>query len=318
MRDTANTEEWVFLRVMDSNYWELAIKINPVCADIVCEIIDSNFNCEGIVTAEEKYKDLELISTTDDVVKAYIVSEKIDLDEIKTFFALKRQEISDLNIFNEDIGSWEVSIAKQEIVDWSKKWKEHWKPSKISNHIVICPSWESYEKQEDEIVITLDPGNAFGTGTHATTQLCVEATEKYMKKGDCVADIGCGSGILAICAMKLGALKSTAIDNDPIAVNTAIENAKINSVDIKFATQTVDMLEADNYDFVLANILHNVLAEIMPDLKRIMKKGAKLLLSGILEEKEAVVLEAVMCNNLKVIEKTKKNEWVAFTVKRED
>lgn len=305
---------------MNSNYWEVAVKINPVCADIVCDIFDSNFECEGIVTAEEEYKDLELVKSTDDVVKAYVVAETIDLDEVRSFFALKRQEIADLNIFDTDIGSWEVSITKQEIVDWSKKWKENWKPSKISESIVICPSWEEYSPKECEVIVTLDPGNAFGTGTHATTQLCVDAIENHMNKDAEVADIGCGSGILAICAIKLGAKNAFAIDNDPTAVETAIENAKINNVldKIEFHTQTIDAIQEKEFDFVMANILHNVLAEIMPDLKRIMKKGAKMVLSGILKGKEPVVLEATMCNNLKIVEQVEKNDWIAIIVQKED
>ncbi len=305
---------------MDNNYWELSVKINPICSEVICEIIDSNFQCEGIVTAEEEYDDIKLISTTEDTVKAYIVAENINLDEIKTFFALKKQEIIDLQIYEENIGSWEISITKQEIVDWSKKWKENWKPSKISNQVVICPSWEKYDKKNDEIVVTLDPGIAFGTGTHATTQLCVTAAENHMPLNATVADIGCGSGILAICAVKLGAKKALAIDNDPIAVETAIENTKVNDVEtiIECYTQTVENIESEAFDFVMANILHNVLADIMNDLKRIMKKGAKIVLSGILEEKEAVVIDAIICNNLKVVEKTKKDEWVAFIAQKED
>lgn len=305
---------------MDKNYWEIAVNINPVCADIVCEIIDSNFECEGIVTAEEEYDDLILIKSSKDVVKAYIVSEKLDLDQIKSLFALKRQEISELGIFQEDIGSWDVSVTKQEIVDWSKKWKEQWKPSKISENIVICPSWESYAAKDGEVVISLDPGNAFGTGTHATTQLCVDAMEKYMPKEAEIADIGCGSGILAIAAVKLGAKSGIAIDNDETAVVTAIENAQKNKVadKIEFYTKTADMIENQQFDFILANILHNVLAEIMPDLKKIMKNGSKIALSGIMQGKEPVVIEALNKNNMKIVETIQKNEWIAIIAQKED
>lgn len=302
------------------NYWEVAVSINPVCADIVCDIFDSNFECEGIITAEEEYKNLELVRSTDNVVKAYIVADSINEQEIKSFFASQRQEIIERNAFTEDIGSWDVKITKQEIVDWSKKWKEQWKPSKISEKIVICPTWEKYDKKEDEIVIHLDPGNAFGTGTHATTQLCVEATEKYMPENAQIADIGCGSGILAICAIKLGAKSALAIDNDETILETAIENAKINGVsnEIEFKIETIDKVQNKQYDFVLANILHNVLAEIMPDLKRILKPGAKVILSGILNGKEPVVLEAIEKTGLKLIERVNKKEWVALIAQKED
>ena len=204
-------------------------------------------------------------------------------------------------------------------MDWSKKWKEHWKPSKISDRIVICPSWEKYDSKDNEIIINIDPGNAFGTGTHATTQLCVKACEKYMNKGSYTADIGTGSGILAICAKKLSAEFVDAVDNDDTAIQTAKKNAIINGEnDIKFHTATSDVLPSNTYDFVFANILHNILAQIMPDLKRIMKKSAKIVLSGILEGKEQVVTDAVKNNNMKIIEEMHQKEWIAFVVQKED
>ncbi|MDD3238043.1 MAG: 50S ribosomal protein L11 methyltransferase [Candidatus Gastranaerophilales bacterium] len=305
---------------MSKIYWEVAININPICSDIVCDIIQSNFECEGIVTATEDYKDLELVKATYDIIKAYIVADTLDLDELKSFFALKKHEIEELKIFNEDLGSWNIVLTKQEIVDWSKKWKEHWHPSKISNNIVICPTWEKYDAKAGEAVVKLDPGNAFGTGTHPTTQHCVIAAEKYMPKNANIADIGCGSGILSICAIKNGAKSAVAIDNDKTVIPTAIENAQKNGIEdkIKFKTATIDKIQNIEFDFVMANILHNVLAEIMPDLKRITKKGAKISLSGILEGKEPVVLEAVKQANLKIIETSKIKEWIGIVVERED
>ncbi len=306
------------MSVIDKTYWELCIQINPICSDIVCDIVQSEFECEGIITAEEKYKNLELIETSENVIKAYITAENINLDEIKNFFKLKRQELIDKEIFKEDVGSWDVSIKKEEIVDWSKKWKEHWKPSKISDRIVICPTWESYKPKDNEIIVYIDPGNAFGTGTHATTQLCVKAAEKYMEINSTVADIGTGSGILSICAKKLGAKSADAVDNDETAVETEKINAKVNKEeDINFQTAISESLPSNHYDFVFANILHNVLAQIMPDLKRIMKKGAKIVLSGILEGKEEVVLKAIKENNLILKEEMRQKEWIAFVVQKE-
>ena len=306
------------MSVIDKTYWEVCIQINPICTDIVCDIVQSDFDCEGIVTAEETYKNLELVNTTEGTIKAYIVADVLDLEELKQFFKVKRQDIIDKKIFNSDIGSWEVSLKKQEITDWSKKWKEHWKPSKISNKIVICPSWECYEPKQNEIKVTLDPGNAFGTGTHATTQLCVSACEKYMPKNAVAADIGCGSGILGICAKKLGAFAVDSVDTDETAVETAKINSQINKENISFKTASSDALGSNKYDFVFANILHNVLAEIMDDLKRITKTGGKIVLSGILEGKEEVVINAVKLNGLKQIEEMKQKEWLAYVVQKED
>lgn len=306
------------MSLINENYWELTVEINPVCCDVLCDIIQSEFDCRGIITAEEKYKNLELVSTTENNIKAYIVADKIEKKEIERFFLRKKQELIDNNVFDSDIGSWRVSIRKQENVDWSKKWKEHWKPEKISDHIVICPSWEKYNKKDNEIVITLDPGNAFGTGAHATTRLCVAAMEKYMKKGDIAADIGCGSGILSICAMRSGAKETDAVDIDETAVETAKLNAEKNNVNINFMTASSDILPSEKYDFVFANILHNILAQNMPDLKRIMKNNAKIVLSGILKEKEKVVFDAIEENKLKVEETMQQNEWIAIVAAKEE
>lgn len=299
-------------------YREIAIQINPICADIVCDICNENFECEGIITGIEEFKKTKLIKSVYDVVKAYVIDENLDFDNVQTFFHQKRAEILEKEIFQEDIGSWDITITEQPNEDWSKKWKEHWKPTPITETIIICPSWEKYTPKKEEKVIILDPGNAFGTGTHATTRLCAQAIEKYVKENDSVADVGCGSGILAICASKTGAKTIDAVDNDETAVETAIENAKINKEKITFKTGTIDVLEDKKYDFVASNILHNVLRDIMPDIKRIMKIGAKAVLSGILEEKAEIVYEALIKNNLKIIEKTQEKEWVAFIAERED
>lgn len=306
------------MSVNDKTYWEVCIDINPACAEILCDIIQTEFDCEGIVTAEEKYKNLELVSTTENTLKAYIVADILNYDDVQNFFNLKKAELTEKGFSSSELGTWFVTVKKQEIVDWSKKWKEHWKPTKISEQIVICPTWEKYEPQGNEKKVNIDPGNAFGTGTHATTQLCVKACEKYMDKNSVIADIGCGSGILAICAKKIGAISADAVDTDDTAVETAKLNAKINNEnDIKYYVGSSDLFDGEKYDFVFANILHNVLAQIMPDLKRIMKKGAKIVLSGILDGKEDVVLKAIEENNLKILEEMRQKEWIAYVVKKE-
>jgi len=301
-------------------YTEIAVKINPVCADIVCNIFQENFNCEGIITGIEEYRKTKITKAVYDVVKAYVTDDNLDFDKIQTFFHQQRQFIQKQQIFSEDIGSWDIELTPQPNEDWSKKWKEHWKPSHISKNTVVCPSWEKYIPKDGECVITLDPGNAFGTGTHATTKLCAAAIEYYVKEDDIVADVGCGSGILSICAAKHGAKFVDAVDNDITAVETSRENAKLNNVSdkINFAEGTIEILESNKYDFVASNILHNVLRDIMPDIRRIMKTGAKCILSGILEEKQSVVTDALKENNMKILKTEQDGEWVAILGERED
>lgn len=301
------------------DYFEVSVKINPCAIELVTEIFFERFECEGVVQAEEKYKDLELIETTNNIAKGYIKYEEEDFStaEIQKIFDHAKEELKEEGFSDEELGEWSVSAKKIINQDWSQKWKEHWKPTKASEHVVICPSWEDCTRKDGDVLITLDPGSAFGTGTHATTQLCIQAIEKYLKKGDEVADIGTGSGILAITAIKFGASHAVGIDNDPLVIDVAKDNARMNCVfnKIDFSHATADML-AEQYDFVCANILHNILAEIMGDLKNIMKPQALMVMSGILDEKKQIVLEAAAEHNLEVVEVLHQEQWVAIVVQK--
>lgn len=301
------------------DYFEVSVKINPCAIELATEIFFERFECEGVVQAEEKYKNLELVETTNNIAKGYVLFEEDECNpaEIQKIFTTAKEELKEEGFTDEELGEWTVSVKKIINQDWSQKWKEHWKPTKASEHVIICPSWEECERKKDDILITLDPGSAFGTGTHATTQLCIQAIEKYLKKGDEVADIGTGSGILAITAIKFGAVHAVAIDNDPLVIDVAKDNAQMNCVfnKIDFMHATADML-TEQYDFVCANILHNVLAEIMGDLKNIMKPSGYMVLSGILDEKKPVVLEAIEKHNLKLVETMNQEQWVALVVQK--
>ena len=294
-----------------NNYFELKISINPEMEEIVSDICFSNFACEGVVLAEEDWKDLEMTATTRGTLKVFLTQlDSNPVEVLKT----EREILKSRGFTDEELGSWEIQLDEKENQDWSKKWKEKWTVTHVTDKIAVVPSWLEYEPKENEIIITLDPGCAFGTGTHQTTQLCMKAIEKYLKKGDSMADIGTGSGILAICAKKFGAITVYGCDNDETVIDVCIENAEINGVnDIKFELNTADKL-TEKYDFVCANILHNVLAEIMGDLKNIMKPNAKMVLSGILDEKKPVVLEAIEREGLKIIDTIHQDQWVAFVV----
>ena len=293
------------------NYYELKISINPEMEDIISDIFFSNFDCEGVVLAEEAYKDLEMTSTTRGTLRVFLTSFPQNLKEI---LHIERELLKERGFSDEELGSWEIELEEKENQDWSKKWKEKWDVTHVTDKISIVPSWLSYTPKENEITITLDPGCAFGTGTHQTTQLCMKALEKYMPKGASVADIGTGSGILAICAIKLGANSAYGCDNDPTVIDVCIENAQKNGItETTFELNTADKI-TKKYDFVCANILHNILAEIMGDLKNIMKPGAQMVLSGILDEKKAVVFEAVQRFNLRVVEILHQDQWIAIVV----
>ena len=294
-----------------NNYFELKISINPEIEEIVSDICFSNFACEGVVLAEEDWKDLEMTATTRGTLKVFLT--ELDCNPIEVL-QTEREILKSRGFSDEELGTWEITLDEKENQDWSKKWKEKWTVTHVTDRIAVVPSWLSYEPKNEEITITLDPGCAFGTGTHQTTQLCMKAIEKYLNKGDSMADIGTGSGILAICAKKFGASNVYGCDNDETVIDVCIENAQINNVnDILFELKTADKLN-EKYDFVCANILHNVLAEIMGDLKNIMKSNAKMVLSGILDEKKPIVLEAIEREGLKIIETIYQDQWVAFVV----
>jgi ribosomal protein L11 methyltransferase len=303
------------------DYFEISVSINPNAIELATEVFFEQFECEGVVQAEEKYKDLELIETTSNIAKGYIRCEAEDFkpSEIQKIFDKAKKDLMETGFSEEELGEWSISAKKIINQDWSQKWKEHWKPTKASEHVIICPSWEDCKHDKDEVLITLDPGSAFGTGTHATTQLCIQAIEKYVKQGFDIADIGTGSGILAITAIKFGAIHATAIDNDELVIDVAKDNAQINGVysKIDFSCATADTL-TEQYDFVCANILHNILAEIMQDLKNIMKPNACMVLSGILDEKKDIVLESIEKHNLKLVEITSQDQWVGIIVQKID
>mgnify|MGYP004571340691 FL=1 len=305
-----------------TDYWELQIKINPDLEDIVAEFCFENLPCEGVVLAEEAYKDLEMISTTEGTLKVFLTEEPQNLEQL---LKSERELLKSRGLSDEELGSWEYVISNKPNEDWSKKWKEKWDITRVTDKIVIVPDWLSYEDKEGEVVIRLEPGCAFGTGTHQTTQLCMKALEKYMKKGDKVADIGLGSGILSICAKKFGASSVYGCDIDEDVIDVAKENAVKNGEillsepnsgeGVFFELNTADKIQ-EKFDFVCANILHNVLAEIMGDLKNIMKKGALMSLSGILDEKKLVVLEAIKRENLEIIEEIHQDQWTSFVVRK--
>jgi len=326
---------------MSDEYYELQIRINPEIEDIISDFFFDNFPCEGVVLAEETYKDLKMTSTTEGTLKIFFSEEPCNIDEI---LKEQRRLFKSRGFTDEELGSWDFVISAKPNEDWSKKWKEKWDITRVTDRIVIVPDWLEYEEKEGEVVIRLEPGCAFGTGTHQTTQLCMKAIEKYLKKGSTFADIGTGSGILAIIAKKFGASFVYGCDNDETVIDVAYQNIEKNFVgrcerseaiqliykdnkilqqvqddklNYKFELNTADKI-IEKFDFVCANILHNVLAEIMPDLKNIMNSGAILVLSGILDEKKSVVIEAIKKCNLEVIEEVHQDQWTSFVVRKVD
>ena len=183
------------------NYYELYIKINPNMEDDIANICFENLDCEGVLLEEQKFKDLEMTETSRGTLKVFLRSlETPDNSDVCEFIKSKREELKNNGFSDEELGSWDCALLEKQDEDWSKKWKEQWDVTHITDKVVIVPSWIKYEKKPEEITVSLDPGCAFGTGTHQTTQIPVKCIQKYVQLGDKVADIGMGSGILGIVA----------------------------------------------------------------------------------------------------------------------
>ncbi|MCR5331669.1 MAG: 50S ribosomal protein L11 methyltransferase [Lachnospiraceae bacterium] len=242
-----------------------------------------------------------------------------------------------------DFGTMKLEVSLEDDNNWINNWKEFFKPFRIDESIVIKPTWEEYvpddaaSSKKDEIVIEIDPGTAFGTGAHETTKLCILALKKYMKNGERVLDLGCGSGILSIAAMKLGADSAFGVDIDEIAVDTSVENSSVNKIpaarcekvripgsgELMFIKGNVlsdaglcEDLAGFEADTVVANILADVIIPMSGKVGAFMKKGGLFISSGIINTKEEAVKEAILENGFEIVEILHMNDWVSIVARK--
>lgn len=202
--------------------------------------------------------------------------------------------------------------------DWAESWKQYYKPVPLGR-VTIVPAWEEYEAKPEEVIIRMDPGMAFGTGTHETTRLVIRLMQDIITGGERVLDVGTGSGILSICASKLGAKSCNAYDIDPVAVKVARENAIADGCDnitvgVSDLLRGVD-LEGGKYDFCVANIVADIIIRMLPDVTKYVKSGSPLILSGIIGERADEVREAVLAQGFTVEKEITENDWVGMLVR---
>ncbi|MCQ2547743.1 MAG: 50S ribosomal protein L11 methyltransferase [Clostridia bacterium] len=211
-------------------------------------------------------------------------------------------------------------LVSQEILDdesWRDKWKEYFLPTRICGDLVVKPSWQEYEKKANDLVIEIDPGMAFGTGTHETTSLCMKLMEKYLKKGDSLLDVGTGSGILAIGAELLGASDILGVDIDPVAVQVAKENVELNNPKSIIKIQYGDLTKGLDYqaNVVVANLMADLVIMLSDSVKKHVAPGGYFISSGILVEKEELVSQAIKAAGFDIVEILEDGEWCAIAAR---
>ena len=256
----------------------------------------------------------------DNTAKVHFYMEPEGCDPEKVILQVQNilQEISQFS----EIGKGTISLSETEDKDWINNWKTYFKPFRAAKNIVIKPTWESYEKErEEDLLIEIDPGIAFGTGSHETTKLCIQALEKYVQKGNTVFDVGCGSGILSIAAIKLGADYVTAMDIDEVAVKVARENMEVNHLSREqYSVYTGNLLQegavrevsGKKYDLLIANILADVIIPLTDLAGQYIKKGGLYITSGIIDTKEEEVRQALLHNGIEILDTTHMKEWCCF------
>lgn len=247
------------------------------------------------------------------LIKTYISEERNVVELVEII----KQKVSTLTGFGIDIGEGSVSLGQVNEEDWANEWKKYYKPTKIGDKLVVKPTWEDYIVQDGDLVIELDPGMAFGTGTHETTTMCMRELEKYVTEDSKVFDIGCGSGILAIAAAKLGAKDVIAVDLDEVAVKVAKENVNHNHVQdsVKVLHGNLIDVVSEKADVVVANIIADIIKILAKDVHSCMKEDAVFISSGIIHAKVDEVKESLIENGFEIIEVKTLGEWNAIVAK---
>jgi len=254
--------------------------------------------------------------------------EGTDMSMVKSTLHSRIGELPAYGIDPGDISLEEALIDEE---DWAESWKQYFKPIRVSERLTIRPTWEPYEPGPGELVIDLDPGMAFGTGTHATTALCLRALDRVVRGGEDVIDVGTGSGILAIGAVKLGARGVLALDLDPVAVSSAKANAELNGLKDRIDVRESDLLgvlkggEASAgqpfivkppVDLVIANILAEIILRFIDDVREALKPGGLYIVSGIYVNKEDAVRQGLEAAGFEIISRDEQEDWIAFTARK--
>lgn len=312
---------------------KLSLRTTTEAVDLVSNML-SDFGIEGMqiednisITEEEKkemFIDIlpELDPDDGTATLSFYIEDTANLGKTIEKVVKGLDELSEYV----DIGEGTISTSETEDTDWINNWKEFFKPFRVDDNIIIKPTWESLDEvREDDLVIEIDPGTAFGTGAHETTKLCILGLRKYLNNTSKILDVGCGSGILSIIALKLGAKSALGIDIDPNAIEATYENAKVNSISKDNFTiisgniiddgKVQERTGLEEYDIVVANILADVIIPLSGMIKQHMKSEGLFITSGIINTKKEEVKEAILSNGFEIVEINEMGEWVSIIAK---
>ncbi len=303
-----------------SDWTQIRVTVKLPLLDSVVAVMNMISNYLQI----EDYSDIDLKTCYGDLIDEKILNADKTIASVSVYLP-SDGGVSDTVSFLRDRfntleidASIEISGINEE--DWANSWKAYYKPIRIGERMVIVPAWEKYDASENDIIVRMDPGMAFGTGTHETTRLVIGLLEKYVRPEHNVLDVGCGSGILAICASKLGAKYCKAYDIDPVAVKVARENIKDSgltnvSCDVSDLLKGVDKGSAP-YSIICANIVADIIIRMTPDVGALMDENSVILASGIIVERSDDVINCFAENGFEVVERVEENGWCALAVKK--
>ena len=272
----------------------------------------------------EDYSDFSLNGMYGELVDESILNANRDVSRISIFVPKEKNLAEYIEFINarlpEERIKYELSLEGLDEEDWSEGWKKYFKPIPLGR-LTIVPAWEDYTEAEGEVVIKIDPGMAFGTGTHETTRLVMRLMQKIVNGGECVLDVGCGSGILSIAAARLGAASCFAYDIDPVAVKVAKENVERDGLSDKIEVGVSDLLSGvklkkGGYDVCVANIVADIIIRMLPDIGAYLKPGAPIILSGIVAEREGEVKSFAESLGYRIADSAHENDWAALVISK--
>lgn len=293
---------------MTENWWEIRVNYIPELEDSVFWRLQE-FGCQGTALMEEDNQWL---------IKAYISALRVETLDLAALALSLKQDYIMAGQENPPVVTWQLINNE----DWASSWKQYWQPMDIGDRISIYPAWIEPPRDSQRLIIRLDPGSAFGTGVHATTQLCLESLEMRIDEEEIdlkVADIGCGSGILSIAARLLGAKSVTAVDTDPLATKATRENSLFNQVDnIKVLLGSMEQLkqQGEKYDGIVCNILAEIIKPMIPDMTDIIKPDGWVILSGILVEQSKEIISILEQNGWTIASLWQRDNWCCLNARR--